>query len=420
MTTEAISPTPKLKFFDSNGVPLIGGKLFTYEAGTASTKQTTYTDSTGGTANTNPIILDARGECDCWLDPSLLYKFTLSPSSDTDPPTNPIWTVDNIASAASGVTAENIYALTNVAGTNSITADSPPVITTYSDGLTYLLTPATTNTGAATLDVSSLGPKNIYKNNTALVGGELVAGSVSLLTYANNVWNIMGGGGILSKLLNSQLVGPRATYQFLTTSGTYTRPASLTCAVVIGIGGGGAGAGGIATGAGTMSAASGGNSGCWQWGIFTAAQIGATLAYTIGAAGAAAAGANGGDGGDTIWGPSGAPLMTAKGGNGGNVNAALAPPTYSDSYVQSSLGSGGIFGGCNTGTNGYCLGASTYQGGKGGDGLFGQGGVNLIGTTFQGPLGYGAGGAGSCAPESSAAVAGQDGLPGAILVIELY
>src|ERR1035437_10309029 len=82
MTTEAIAPLPKLRFVDNNGNSLVGGLLFTYAAGSV-TKQTTFTDSTGGTPNTNPIVLDARGECNCWLDPSLPYKFTLSPANET-------------------------------------------------------------------------------------------------------------------------------------------------------------------------------------------------------------------------------------------------------------------------------------------------------------------------------------------------
>lgn len=90
-----LSPSPKLAFLDNNGRPLVGGLVFTYAAGTT-TKVATYRDS-AGTLNTNPIVLDYRGECDIWLDPTLTYKYTLAPPGDTDPPTKPIWTVDNIS-----------------------------------------------------------------------------------------------------------------------------------------------------------------------------------------------------------------------------------------------------------------------------------------------------------------------------------
>lgn len=114
MTTMYLSPNAVQQFFDNNGVPLAGGKLFTYVAGTSSTKQDAYTDSTGATPLPNPIILNARGEvaasaigtsCGLWIDPILAYKFVLAPATDTDPPTNPIWTVDNVVSAQSAVLA---------------------------------------------------------------------------------------------------------------------------------------------------------------------------------------------------------------------------------------------------------------------------------------------------------------------------
>lgn len=92
-----LSPPMFLQFFDPNnsGAPLAGGKLFTYIAGT-STKQATWTDSTQTVQNSNPIILDSNGVANVWLDPTLSYKFILSPANDTDPPTSPLRTVDNI------------------------------------------------------------------------------------------------------------------------------------------------------------------------------------------------------------------------------------------------------------------------------------------------------------------------------------
>ena len=87
-----LSSVPKLQFFDNNGNPLVGGKLFTYAAGTT-TPLATYTDSTGVTPNTNPIILDSRGEANVWLD-ATQYKFELKTSADAL-----IWTVDNISNA---------------------------------------------------------------------------------------------------------------------------------------------------------------------------------------------------------------------------------------------------------------------------------------------------------------------------------
>lgn len=86
-----LTPNPKQQFFDANGNPLVGGKLYTYAAGTT-TPLATYTSSTGVTANANPVILDARGEADVWLA-AALYKFVLKTAADVT-----VFTVDNIAS----------------------------------------------------------------------------------------------------------------------------------------------------------------------------------------------------------------------------------------------------------------------------------------------------------------------------------
>lgn len=48
------------------GDPLVGGLLYTYASGTT-TPKATYTSATLGTTNTNPIVLDARGEAAVWL-----------------------------------------------------------------------------------------------------------------------------------------------------------------------------------------------------------------------------------------------------------------------------------------------------------------------------------------------------------------
>jgi hypothetical protein len=102
----ALSPTPRQLFLNpSTGAPYSGAKVFSYQAGTT-TKLATYTDSTGATANTNPIILDSLGEADIWLTPVTGYKFVFSPPTDTDPPTNPIWTRDNIIAGIPGTSTE--------------------------------------------------------------------------------------------------------------------------------------------------------------------------------------------------------------------------------------------------------------------------------------------------------------------------
>src|SRR6185436_15386049 len=98
MTTTVLTPTPRSQFFDNNGRPAVGYQLFTYEAGT-STKLSTYTDNTTSTPNTNPIELDYRGEAEIWIPPNVAYKLVFARPDDTDPPANPIWSVDDLVSS---------------------------------------------------------------------------------------------------------------------------------------------------------------------------------------------------------------------------------------------------------------------------------------------------------------------------------
>jgi hypothetical protein len=70
------------QLFDNNGVPLSGGFLYSYSAGTT-TPVATYTSASGLIANANPIILDASGRIpfEIWLTAGANYKFVLKDST---------------------------------------------------------------------------------------------------------------------------------------------------------------------------------------------------------------------------------------------------------------------------------------------------------------------------------------------------
>lgn len=87
--TASLAPYPKFRAIQADNTPLVGGKLYTFAAGTT-TPQATYTDYGGLTPNTNPIILNVNGEADVWFDPSLSYKLVLKSATDVIQ-----WTVDN-------------------------------------------------------------------------------------------------------------------------------------------------------------------------------------------------------------------------------------------------------------------------------------------------------------------------------------
>ena len=72
------------QFFTTTGLPLAGGKIYTYQAG-SSTPLATYTDNTGTVANANPIVLgsDGRPADEIWLTYGYNYKFILKTADDT-------------------------------------------------------------------------------------------------------------------------------------------------------------------------------------------------------------------------------------------------------------------------------------------------------------------------------------------------
>jgi len=100
------------QFFNNDGIPLSGGKLYTYTAGTT-TPQTTYTTSAGTIAHANPIVLNSSGRVssgEIWLI-ATPYKFVINDSASAL-----IGTYDNIF----GIGAAS-YQVDNFTGTGSQT-----------------------------------------------------------------------------------------------------------------------------------------------------------------------------------------------------------------------------------------------------------------------------------------------------------
>ncbi|HET8695750.1 MAG TPA: hypothetical protein VFM33_13845 [Aquabacterium sp.] len=108
MTTQ-LAPLAVQRFYDNSGALAVGGKVYTYAAGT-STPVATYADSTGGTPNPNPLTLNSRGEGVFWLTPGQAYKFTVYDSLN-----NLLWSADNVtgADAAALTLAANLSSTTD-------------------------------------------------------------------------------------------------------------------------------------------------------------------------------------------------------------------------------------------------------------------------------------------------------------------
>lgn len=70
-----------VQFLDNTAKPLQSGVLYVFQAGT-STQQATFTSSSCGTENTNPITFGVGARASIWLTTSALYKFVLCAQND--------------------------------------------------------------------------------------------------------------------------------------------------------------------------------------------------------------------------------------------------------------------------------------------------------------------------------------------------
>ena len=157
------------QFFDNNGNPLSGGKMYSYVAGTT-TPQVTYTSGSGATAHSNPIVLDSGGRVpggEIWLTDGFQYKFVLKTSTDVL-----IGTYDNIVginsnfvnfltetevqTATSGQTVFTLATTSYQPGTNTLSVFVDGV--NQYDGITYAYveTSSTVVTFTAGLHVGAL------------------------------------------------------------------------------------------------------------------------------------------------------------------------------------------------------------------------------------------------------------------------
>jgi len=125
-------PVIKARFFDANGVPLANGKVYTYDAGTTTDKDT-YTDSSGDpmSANTNPVILDAAGEADIWLDG--MYHIVVTDENDVQ-----LYDTDNVSAVDLNTHAtETTYGLVRFATDAETLTGTADDLAVHPQGLKY-------------------------------------------------------------------------------------------------------------------------------------------------------------------------------------------------------------------------------------------------------------------------------------------
>lgn len=224
---------PKPQWFLSSGLPAVGYKLFAYVAGSTSTKQDTFTDSGGGTANANPIVLDSNGYVpdEIWLTAGQSYKLVLAPSTDTDPPSSPIWSADDLTGINDTSAGQDQWVSSNltptyVSGTSfTLVGDQTSTFTQYrriktqnSGGTIYSMVASssysapnttvtvTNDTGTLDAGLSSVSYGIVSAENTSLPfyqngvmtlsGAILTGGTANGVAYLNGSKALTTGTGI--------------------------------------------------------------------------------------------------------------------------------------------------------------------------------------------------------------------------------
>jgi len=337
-----VSPDPRLQFFGNDGKPLVGGKLYTYAAGTT-TLLATYTDWYGTTPNTNPIILDSRGEASVWLG-TARYKFVLKDANDVE-----VYTQDNLimSPGADGAGAYGTWPI-DISGSaatvsggfvKSIIAGSGIAV----DHATGDVTVSLSGSGGAVTSITSAVSGFSFSGTGALTfNGPAPGANGNVLTSNGTSWT------------SQSFVGTsQPKQQLFTSSGSWTAPAGVTIVRAVVVGGGGAGGGGAACGG--TNGGSGGQGGL-AIGYYTVTP-GTAYTITVGIGGTGAGQYGTGSGGGTS---SFASFASATGGTGGGPgHFSCVPGTNGTEGTGSggSLRNGNIYlGGGGQGGGGAWLG----------------------------------------------------------------
>lgn len=147
-----LCPSPRFQALDINGSLLVGGQLYSYQAG-STTLQATYSDATLATPNANPTILDAHGSASVWLDPTKNYKLVLQDANGVQQ-----WSQDNVSGG--GVVQTN-------PGADQTISSGHLEVTNGIDGPLGTVTPASATATDVTVTASS---SKVRLNNFTALG----------------------------------------------------------------------------------------------------------------------------------------------------------------------------------------------------------------------------------------------------------
>jgi len=73
MTAHPLTPV-RYRAFDKNGLPLTGGRVFAYEAGSTTNEKDTYSDKGMKSLNTWPVILDDTGSASIYISGDYFFQ----------------------------------------------------------------------------------------------------------------------------------------------------------------------------------------------------------------------------------------------------------------------------------------------------------------------------------------------------------
>ncbi len=321
------------------------------------------------------------------------------------------------ATYLSGVASTTgIYYAADSVGTDAYAVTLSPAPASYTTGMMLNIKVATANTGACTINVNSLGVKNIKKDvSSDPETGDILANQIVTLVYDGTNFQVASR----TTPLTTPVV---RTYLNAASPATWTKPAGLKYVTVEvqAAGGGGGGARNSSGTAGNAAGAGGGGGGGYSKKTIAAATLGSTETVTIGANGTAGIGGspstNGGTGGSVSFGSH----CSATGGSGG---------TKADQGEQgASGGTGGVGSGGDINSKGSGGGAGAARdaatGGGGGSSFFGGGaegkadqGVGVAGSNGSS---YGGGGGGAAERLSSGTNDGGTGGAAIVIVTEYY
>jgi hypothetical protein len=163
---------------------------------------------------------------------------TLTKDGQTTPTANiPMGTfkITGLGAGTSSTDAVNLSQLQNstgtfltVSGTDTITGTVSPSLTAYAVGQIFAFVAAATNTGAVTINISSLGAKSITRlGATALIAGDLIINSVAFIVYDGTQFQLLNPNTFTNITFTGNATFAAYT-ETITASGTVGASATLS------------------------------------------------------------------------------------------------------------------------------------------------------------------------------------------------